>query len=134
MNKSLRKYGILLFFFCLPFFLNAQMGKPAAGEGVIEEAYTGKWKFLAPDAPAGSTEGDIQIRPDAVIMTFENVIDFPSTWIKFRNDSIIYKTEFDAAVVVFSVKIIDKNNMEGKAVWEDGETTFIMTKNLGVKL
>ena len=118
----------------LPLLTEAQMGSRSAGSSMIEEAYTGKWKFEAPNAPEGSTKGDIEIKPDAVIMTFDEAIDFPSNWVRFRNDSIIYQTVFDAATVVFSLKIIDKNKMAGKAVWEEGETDFILTKNLGVKL
>lgn len=123
-----------LFILCFPFFINAQMGRANRESSMIEETYTGKWKFEAPNAPEGSTKGDIEIKPDAVIMTFDEAIDFPSNWVKFRNDSIIYQTAFDAATVVFSLKIIDRNKMTGKAVWEDGETEFILTKNLGVKL
>jgi hypothetical protein len=123
-----------LFIFCFPFFINAQMGSASRESSMIEEVYTGKWKFEAPNAPEGSTKGDIEIKPDAIIMTFDEAIDFPSNWVRFRNDSIIYQTAFDAATVVFSLKIIDKNKMAGKAVWEDGETDFIVTKNLGVKL
>ncbi len=130
--KQLVISGMLLLSF--PLFLNAQMGNAGTGTALIEETYTGNWKFEAPDAPEGSTEGSIEIKPDAVIMKFDNVTEFPSTWVKFRNDSIIYQTNFEAATVVFSVKIVDKNNMTGKAVWEEGETSFIMTKNLGVRL
>ncbi len=123
-----------LLIMCFPFFINAQMGNAGRETSMIEETYTGKWKFEAPDAPEGSTKGDIEIKPDRVIMTFDETIDFPSNWIKFRNDSIIYQTVFEAATVIFSLKIINKNMMTGKAVWEDGETEFFLTKNLGVKL
>lgn len=124
--------GMLLF--SLPLFVNSQMGNSGRETALIEDTYTGKWKFEAPDAPEGSTKGDIEIKPDAVIMTFNDAIEFPSDWIKVKNDSIIYQTNFDAAKVVFSLKIVNKNMMTGKAVWEDGETSFTVTKNLGVKL
>ncbi|HEX2970461.1 MAG TPA: hypothetical protein VHO46_15295 [Bacteroidales bacterium] len=134
--RQLTVSGILLL--SLPLFLNAQMGNAntssARSEAKIEDSYTGNWKFEAPNAPEGSTEGDIVIKPEEVIMTFDNAVGFPSKWIKFRNDSIIYQTVFDGATVVFSVKIIDRNNMKGKAVWDDGETEFIMKKDLGVEL
>lgn len=130
--KQLVLSGMLML--TLPLFLNAQMGSPQPGSSLIEETFTGKWKFEAPDAPEGSTEGEIEIKPDVVIMRFDGSVEFPSNWVKFRNDSIIYQTVFDAATVVFSVKIVDKNNMSGKAVWEEGETPFVMTKNLGVRL
>lgn len=133
--------GMLLL--CLSIYMNAQMGNAGREESRvgetreesrIGETYTGEWKFEAPSAPEGSTKGDIQIMPDAVIMTFDDAVRFPSTWVKFRNDSIIYQVDFDATSVVFSVKIIDKNNMSGKAVWSEGESPFILRKNLGVIL
>lgn len=130
--KQLVLTGVLLL--CMSLYINAQMGSAGAGDSRIGETYTGEWKFEAPDAPEGSTKGGIQIKPDAVIMTFDDAVEFPSTWVKFRNDSIIYQVDFDAATVVFSVKIIDKYNMTGKAVWEEGESTFILKKNLGVIL
>src|SRR5512133_4138783 len=93
--KQLVLSGLLLV--CFPLFINAQMGNASRETSMIEETYTGKWKFEAPDAPEGSTKGDIEIKPDAIIMTFDEAIDFPSNWVKFRNDSIIYQTVFDAA-------------------------------------
>jgi hypothetical protein len=101
----------------------------------IEENFTGKWKFEAPNAPEGSTQGNIEIKTNAVIMTFDDLTQFPSSWVKVRNDSIIYETAFDLAKVQFSLKVIDKNNMAGKAVWEGGETPVILKKEVeGVKL
>jgi len=123
-----------LFCLALPLLTVAQMGSARGENSMIEETYTGKWKFEAPDAPEGSTKGDIEIKPDVVIMTFDEAIVFSSNWVRFRNDSIIYQTVFEAATVVFSLKIVDKYKMTGKAVWQDGESEFILTKNLGVKL
>lgn len=139
MKKKFRQLalsGVLLL--GLPIYINAQMGsagrEDAKEDSRIVEIYTGEWKFEAPSAPEGSTKGDIEIKPDAVIMTFDDAVVFPSTWVKFRNDSIIYQVDFDATSVVFSLKIIDKNHMSGKAVWEEGESPFILRKNLGIIL
>lgn len=130
--RQLVTYGVLLL--CLPIYINAQMGSAGREDSKIVETYTGEWKFEAPAAPEGSTKGDIEIKADAVIMTFDDAVVFPSTWVKFRNDSIIYQVDFDATTVVFSLKIIDKNHMTGKAVWEEGESPFILRKNLGIIL
>ncbi|HLP71735.1 MAG TPA: hypothetical protein VK155_02460 [Bacteroidales bacterium] len=117
---------------CLPFISNGQM-KSAAVESsgaMIKENYTGDWKFEAPDAPPGSTSGSLVMKPDAIIMSFDDIEEYPSSWIQVRNDSIIYQVKFDQATVVFSLKIIDKENMSGKAVWEDGETDVILRKRI----
>jgi hypothetical protein len=70
------------------------------------------------------------MKPDAIIMSFDDIEEYPSSWIQVRNDSIIYQVKFDQATVVFSLKIIDKENMSGKAVWEDGETDVILRKRI----
>lgn len=101
----------------------------------IEKDYTGKWTFEAPDAPEGSKKGTIEITPTSIIMTFDDMVGFPSNWARMRNDSIIYETTFDLATVLFSLKIIDGENLQGKAVWEDGESAMIMKKAIiGVRL
>lgn len=101
----------------------------------IGDSYTGKWKFEAPNAPEGSTKGNIEIQPNSVIMTFDDMVQFPSSWVKVRNDSILYETAFDLAKVQFSLKAVDNNNMTGKAVWEGGESLVTLKKAIeGVKL
>jgi hypothetical protein len=134
MKTSKYPIALLMLILIFPLCVQGQMGKPNTGTALIEDAYTGKWNFEAPEAPEGSTEGAIEIKADRVIMKFDNVMEYTSDWIKFRNDSIIFQTAFDAAIVVFSVRIVDKHNLNGKAVWEGGETPFIVTKNLGIKL
>jgi len=101
----------------------------------INDNYTGKWKFEAPDAPEGSTSGNILIKTNIVVMSFDDFEEFPSSWVRFRNDSIIYETSFDLATVLFSLRVVDKNNMKGKAVWKDGETEITLKKTIiGVRL
>ncbi len=101
----------------------------------IHENYTGEWRFEAPKAPEGSTKGNIRIKSDAVIMSFDRLLEYPSTWVKMRNDSLIYQTEFDEATVLFSLKIVDKENMTGNAVWKDGETPVTFKRMIkGVRL
>lgn len=128
--KELVIAGLLVLSF--PFLSSGQMksGAYENSEAMIKENYTGDWKFEAPDAPPGSTNGSIVIKPDAIIMSFDDIEEYPSTWIKVRNDSIIYQVKFDQATVVFSLRVIDKDNMSGKAVWEDGETPVILRKRI----
>ncbi|HEX2922061.1 MAG TPA: hypothetical protein VHO50_12935 [Bacteroidales bacterium] len=94
----------------------------------IDKKYTGKWTFEAPDAPEGSTKGSIEIRPGSVIMTFDEAVAFTSNWAKMKKDSLIYETTFDMATVLFSLRIIDDDNIKGKAVWKEGETSVYLKK------
>jgi hypothetical protein len=120
--KQLILTGAFLFSLTL---LNAQ----------IKDTYTGDWKFEAPNAPEGSQKGSIVIKTDAVIMSFDEFMQFPSQWVKVVNDSILYEVAFDDTTVHFALKATDSNNMIGKAVWDDGETPIILTKKIvGVKL
>lgn len=101
----------------------------------IQDTYTGDWKFEAPGAPEGSQKGDVAIKADAIVMTFDSILQFPSEWIKTPKDSLIYEVAFDDTTVRFSLKIKDANNMTGKAVWDDGETPIFLTRKIvGVKL
>lgn len=101
----------------------------------IKDNYTGDWSFEAPDAPEGSTAGKIVIQANAVIMSFDEDQEYPSSWVRVRNDSIIYQTDFDQATVLFSLKVNDESNMTGKAVWSHGETAIVLKKLIkGVKL
>ncbi|HLN22334.1 MAG TPA: hypothetical protein VK213_14690 [Bacteroidales bacterium] len=101
----------------------------------IDKDYQGRWSFKAPEAPEGSTNGNIEITPSTVIMTFDNVVGFKSNWAKMKSDSIIYETSFDLATVVFMLKVVDDEHIEGKAVWKDGESPVFLTKTIvGVRL
>lgn len=133
--KQLVLAGLLVTFFPVISFgqMKGQM-KEEAPVNMIKENFTGDWNFEAPQAPPGSTKGSLQMKTDAIVMSFDDLQEYPSTWLRVRNDSIIYQVQFDQATVVFSLKIIDKDNMSGKAVWEDGETPVILRKRIaGVK-
>jgi hypothetical protein len=137
--KNFYKHLILcgLFIFSIT-TINSQMAstdKRAKPDNPISEEYTGDWEFSAPDAPEGSTEGNVIIKTDGVIMTFDDLMAFPSSWVKVSNDSIIYQMDFDLATVLFSLKVIDKDNMSGKAVWKEGETVVVLRKKVpGVRI
>lgn len=128
--KQLVIAGLLVI--CFPFNSSSQMKSGASenSDAMIKENYMGDWKFEAPDAPPGSTSGNLVIKADAIIMSFDDIQEYPSSWIKVRNDSIIYQVKFDQATVVFLLKVIDKDNMSGKAVWDDGETAVILKKRI----
>lgn len=124
-NRFTRLLLSSIFIFSISLLLEAQ----------VHDSYTGNWKFEAPDAPEGSTTGNIVIKINTIVMTFDDMQEYPSSWIKFRNDSLIYETAFDLATVVFSLKIVNKSTMTGKAVWEGGESEVTLTKRImGVKI
>ena len=104
----------------------------------IQKTYTGDWKFEAPDSPEGSTSGIVTLKQNSAIMTFDGYEIFPSSWVKVKNDSIIYEVAFGDTNVVFSLKVIDDNTMSGKAVWDEGETPILLTKTepkvIGVRI
>ncbi len=52
----------------------------------------------------------------------------PSSWLKAKGDSIIYTSNVDGEIVLFSLKIKDKTNINGDAVWSTGQTEMILTK------
>lgn len=101
----------------------------------VEKDYSGRYSFTAPDAPEGSTKGNIEITPTSVIMTFDNVVGFKSNWAQMKKDSLIYETSFDLATVLFRLKIDNENNFSGTAVWKDGQTqVFVKKEVIGVKI
>jgi hypothetical protein len=134
--KNIIKQVFLAGAFLITFpLINAQQNARANETSQIKEIYTGDWKFEAPNAPEGSQKGNVVIKTDAVVMSFDEFMQFPSEWLKVRNDSIIYEVAFDDTTVRFSLKVNDTNKMTGKAVWDDGETPVILTKKIvGIKL
>lgn len=95
----------------------------------IKPAYIGNWSFETPAAPEGFTSGILTLNKDTVFMAFtDGTTRFPSNWIKVTNDSIIYESDIDGTIVLFSLKIQDKSKITGNAVWNEGETIMNLTK------
>jgi len=95
----------------------------------IKSTYLGSWSFSAPTAPEGYTYGIIEIKKDSVTTFFTGLnYKVPSIWIKFKNDSITYKSLVDDAEVLFSLKIENQTSIKGDAVWDDGQTQMILKK------
>lgn len=117
-TRSWRITLSLVIFFSISFMTDAQISKNLSGD----------WYFDAPDAPEGSTSGAATFKVDTVIMIFDGHLRFPSDWVKTDNDSIIYEVSFESDKVRFSLKIMDEQNLEGKAVWENGETPIIFRR------
>jgi hypothetical protein len=116
---------IFQLFLLVPIFLFGSLSSNAQ----VKTASVGSWSFEAPDAPEGYTYGILDLKKDSAFMTFSNATSrYPSNWIKVRNDSIIYQTDINGTIVLFSLKIIDKQKIAGNAVWSDGETSMNLIK------
>jgi hypothetical protein len=95
----------------------------------VKREFIGKWTFETPSAPDGYTMGFIDIKKDSVIMEFTgNSTDYPSNWVKFRNDSLIYESDINGTTVRASLKIVDGKTISGEAVWSDGQTAMTLKK------
>ena len=94
-----------------------------------KKSYMGKWNFETPSAPEGYTSGVITFKKDSSSMQFTGgYYIYPSSWLKAKGDSITYESNIDGTIVLFSLKIKDKSNVAGSAVWYEGETVMILTK------
>lgn len=89
----------------------------------------GTYSFEAPTAPEVYTWGVIEFKKDTVLMKFTGS-DFkiPSNWVKSKGDSIYYESDIDGTIVLFSLKVVDKENINGNAVWSDGQTVMILKR------
>lgn len=94
----------------------------------ISDNLSGGWYFDAPDAPEGSTSGVATFKADTVILVFDGHMKFPSDWVKAGNDSITFQVSFESDRVKFSLRISDDQTLDGKAVWENGETPIIFRR------
>ncbi len=116
---------IFQLFLLVPIFLFGSLSSNAQ----VKTVSVGSWSFEAPDAPEGFTYGVLDLKKDSAFMTFTNGTSrYPSSWIKVRNDSIIYESDINGTTVRFSLKIIDKQKIAGNAVWSDGETSMSLIK------
>ena len=107
------------------FFLSGTLSLDAQ----IKKTCQGKWNFEAPTAPEGYNTGVITFKADSSVMEFiGGYYIYPSSRLKAKGDSIIYTTYVDGETVLFSLKIIDKSNITGDAVWSTGQSEMILTK------
>jgi hypothetical protein len=119
------KRKILQLFLLVPILLLGSLSTNAQ----IKPDYIGNWKFEAPTAPEGFTYGIIALKKDSVIMEFtDGANKFPSNWVKVKSDSIIYESDINGTIVLFSLKINDKLKITGNAVWSEGVTLMNLTK------
>ena len=95
----------------------------------IKEPYIGKWRFEAPTAPDGFTNGIVTFKKDSVVTAFPDLnYTIQSNWIKVKSDSIIYEVFVDDEPVIFSLKMNKKPKATGNALWSGGETQIFLTK------
>ena len=112
----------------LVFFLAFLLSGTVCANAQIKESYTGKWDFVAPDAPDEYKNGIIEFKSDTALITFTGgYYNYPSKWIKAAGDSVFFESDIDGTTVYFSLKTVNRQKLAGEAVWADGET--IMTFN-----
>jgi hypothetical protein len=118
-TKNYRFFLSLIFIVLLTASANAQ----------LKESFLGKWAFNAPSAPEGYMNGIIELKPDTAIISFNDVpYSFVSNWVKVRNDSLIFETFINNGSVLFSLKL-EKEKIEGEAVWDEGETLISLSRD-----
>ena len=119
------KTKTLLFCLFIMFFLSGTLSLDAQ----VKKTYQGKWNFEAPTAPEGYNTGVITFKADSSVMEFSGgYYIYPSSRLQAKSDSIIYTTNVDGEMVLFSLKIKDKSNITGDAVWSTGQSEMILTK------
>jgi len=115
----------LLFCLFIMFFLSGTLSLNAQ----VKKTYQGKWNFEAPTAPEGYNSGTITFKADSSIMEFTyGYYPYYSSRLRVKSDSIIYTTNVDGEIVLFSLKIKGKSYITGDAVWSTGQSEMILTK------
>lgn len=102
-------------------------------EAQIKKEIIGSWNFKCPYAPEGFDSGIIDIQKDSVFTTFVSITyKFPSTWIKVRKDSLLYNVNINGDDVLYSLKLENKDTINGKAKTSYGESPLILSKKTRV--
>lgn len=103
----------------------------------INKSITGIWDFQCPFAPEGFNTGTIDIRKDSVFTTFiSSTYKFPSQWVKIEFDSLLYNVDINGEEVLYSLKVENKDTLNGKASTSYGVSSLILTRKSkpGLKL
>jgi hypothetical protein len=93
----------------------------------------GYWKFEAPYAPEGYTAGAISVTSaDNVLsatMSFSSMeFKFPAV-VKSVSDSLFLSVNLEGQFVQISLKLLDNENMTGKAVYTDGSVPLTLKRD-----
>jgi hypothetical protein len=125
------KSKILQLFIIATIFLTGSLSAKAQ----IKKFCIGKWDFECPSAPEGFNSGIIDIHKDSVFTTFVSATyKFPSIWVKVNNDSLNYKVDINGEEVLYSLKVENKDTLNGKAVTNYGESPLTLTKKTDQEL
>lgn len=94
------------------------------------DKFIGNWKFNATTGEYGYESGMVDIEKDKVIMTFTgDDYKYPSDWVKYESDTLKYNFYVESTVYVKCYLVVkDAANLEGYAVWDEGESKLILTK------
>ena len=119
------KSRIILYAFAILFLLTGTLQLNAQNKTL----QTGTYSFAAPTAPEEYSSGIIEFKKDTAFMQFTGTsYKMPSNWVKAKGDSIYFESNIDGTLVLFSLKIVDKEKINGDAVWQDGQTVMILKR------
>lgn len=100
-----------------------------SANGQIKKAYIGNWSFNAPTGEGGFSNGIMDFKKDSIIITFTgDTFKYPSNWVKVKKDSVIFEVNIHGEGILCSLKIENRKNIKGNAVWSFGETIVILKK------
>ena len=100
-----------------------------SANGQIKRAHVGNWNFNIPTEVSGFSNGIMDFKKDSIIITFTgDTFKYPSTWVKVKKDSVIFEINIQGEDVLCSLKIENRKNIKGNAVWSFGETIVILKK------
>jgi hypothetical protein len=93
----------------------------------------GYWKFEAPYAPEGYTAGAISVTTAdknlSATMSFSSIeYKFPAV-VKCVSDSLFLSLNLEGQTVQVSLKLIDNENMTGKAIYTEGTVPLTLKRD-----
>lgn len=98
-------------------------------EAQINKTFLGNWSFECLLAPAGFNEGLIEIQMDSVFTRYPGSdYSFSSSWVKMKNDTLIFNVEINGEMVVCRLLAVDENRLKGTAGTMEDESPLILTK------
>jgi hypothetical protein len=93
----------------------------------------GKWNFEAPYAPEGYTKGTVEIgyadKKYSASMTFTDLgYSLTGEKVSMKNDSIFFMIWVESTDVNISLKLVDKTQITGAAVYYEGTVPLTLTR------
>lgn len=124
----------------LAFLFFLIISSPAVNSQTVscEKDPAGNWKFEAPYAPEGYKSGSITIslveQKYSASMSFAgNEYKFQGEKFRIEKDSLFFSVYLENQYVAVSLKMEDRANISGKAVYSEGVVPLVMTRREEIK-